>query len=209
MPLGDSITDGFNIPGGYRIELARGLTAGCVPFDFVGSQSNGPASLSDRDHEGHSGWRIDEIAARVRGWLEHYRPRIVLLMVGTNDLVQDHRIATAPARLDALIGTIAGRSPPPSVLVASLPPLADRADSAAARTFNRAIAGIVEARARNGYDVRFVDLHAGLSTRDLADGVHPNAAGYAKLASGWNTAIRKGLRCSKGRCPASSCRPPA
>ena len=118
-------------------------------------------------------------------------------------------MATAPARLDALIGTIAGRRPTPSVLVASLPPLADRTYTAVVRTFNRAIPRIVEDRVRNGYDVRFVDLHAGLSTSDLADGVHPNATGYAKLASGWNTAIGKGLQCSKGKCPASACRPPA
>ncbi|WP_344870019.1 hypothetical protein, partial [Deinococcus aetherius] len=27
MPLGDSITDGYSIPGGYRIELFRKLSA--------------------------------------------------------------------------------------------------------------------------------------------------------------------------------------
>jgi len=35
----------------------------------VGSLSNGPNSLGDKDHEGHSGWRIDEIASSINGWL--------------------------------------------------------------------------------------------------------------------------------------------
>jgi lysophospholipase L1-like esterase len=205
MPLGDSITDGFNIPGGYRIELARALVVGCVPFDFVGSRSNGPASLHDRDHEGHSGWRIDELAARVRGWVVEYRPRVVLLLIGTNDVIQAHRLGTAPDRLEALVGTIAARRPRTSVLVASLPPLADPADAAAIRTFNWALPGIVQARSRRGDDVRFVDLGAAVTTNDLADGIHPNAEGYAKLAAGWNAAIRKTLQCREGRCPIASC----
>ena len=55
MPLGDSITDGYNVPGGYRINLWQRLAAGRYTVDFVGSGFNGPASLGDHDHEGHSG----------------------------------------------------------------------------------------------------------------------------------------------------------
>lgn len=67
MPLGDSITDGYNVPGGYRIELEDLLVSRGQPVDFVGSLSNGPASLADRDHEGHSGWRIDRSATASKG----------------------------------------------------------------------------------------------------------------------------------------------
>jgi hypothetical protein len=38
MPLGDSITDGFNVPGGYRVDLWQKLVAGGRTVDFVGSQ---------------------------------------------------------------------------------------------------------------------------------------------------------------------------
>src|SRR3954453_11137248 len=69
MPLGDSITDGFTVPGGYRIGLWQKFVAGGFPVDFVGSLSNGPAELGDHDHEGHSGWRIDQIDANIVNWL--------------------------------------------------------------------------------------------------------------------------------------------
>src|SRR5690606_20101241 len=77
MPLGDSITDGLTVPGGYRIDLWQKLVADGYTIDFVGSQSNGPASLGDRDHEGHSGWRIDQIDANIVGWLQRYTPRTI------------------------------------------------------------------------------------------------------------------------------------
>jgi hypothetical protein len=66
MPLGDSITDGAQVPGGYRINLWQ-RTAGAV--DFVGSGFNGPAGLGDHDHEGHSGWRIDQLDTNIVTWL--------------------------------------------------------------------------------------------------------------------------------------------
>src|SRR3954451_5402213 len=77
MPLGDSITDGYNVPGGYRINLWQRLAAGGDTTDFVGSGFNGPASLGDHDHEGHSGWRIDQIDANIVGWLQAYAPRTI------------------------------------------------------------------------------------------------------------------------------------
>ncbi|MFB9413576.1 hypothetical protein ACFFSQ_36150, partial [Dactylosporangium matsuzakiense] len=52
MPLGDSITEGTQVPGGYRIGLWQRLAAGGYRVDFVGSQYNGPSSLGDHDHEG-------------------------------------------------------------------------------------------------------------------------------------------------------------
>src|SRR4051794_38567237 len=45
MPLGDSLTDGQDIPGGYRIDLWARFAADGEPINFVGSQANGPPSL--------------------------------------------------------------------------------------------------------------------------------------------------------------------
>src|SRR5256884_9843505 len=74
MPLGDSITDGLTVPGGYRIGLWQRFGTGGYTVDFVGSLSNGPANLGDHDHEGHSGWRIDQIDANIVGWLQTTTP---------------------------------------------------------------------------------------------------------------------------------------
>ena len=91
MPLGDGLTDGTYVDGGYRIDLFAGLRSAGLNVDFVGSRHNGVPGLDDKHHEGHPGWRIDELATGVAPWLTAYQPQIVLLLVGTHDMTQNHR----------------------------------------------------------------------------------------------------------------------
>ena len=205
MPLGDSITDGFNVPGGYRIELEDQLLASGLRVNFVGSLRNGPATLADGNHEGHSGWRIDELHGSVAGWLRTYRPHVVLLLIGTNDIIQEHRVATAPARLAALLDRVHCALPATRIVVSTIPPLADAGDDAQATAYNAALARLVRARAARRLPVSFVDAGRRLTLADLDDGVHPSEAGYGNLARSWNAAVRSALaRTSKP--PRDACR---
>src|SRR3954452_8961305 len=144
MPLGDSITDGVTVPGGYRIGLWQRFVKHGYQVDFVGSLSNGPSTLGDHDHEGHSGWRIDQIDGSITGWLRTYAPHTVLLHIGTNDVIQNHDLANAPARLSALVDHITASAPAAEVFVATIIPLANSGQEANVRTFNAAIPGIVQ-----------------------------------------------------------------
>jgi lysophospholipase L1-like esterase len=189
MPLGDSITDGYTIPGGYRVDLWSTVQHTGQPIDFVGSLSNGPVSLGDKQHEGHAGWRIDQIDANVTGWLNSAQPEVVLLMIGTNDMLQEFDATNAPARLSALIDKITEHSPALQVIVASLPPLSSPIANQRVLNFNAAIPNIVSAKTANGKKVAFVDMYPALTLSDLDDGIHPNASGYTKLANAWYGAL--------------------
>ncbi|WP_036393131.1 cellulose binding domain-containing protein [Micromonospora chokoriensis] len=186
MPLGDSITDGFNVPGGYRNELWQRFTSGGYRIDFVGSQFNGPASLGDHDHQGHSGWTIAQIDANVVNWLRATNPRTVLLHIGTNDMYGD--TSGAPSRLATLVDRITNTAPNADVFVATIIPKSG-ADNQV-RGYNNAIPGIVQSRAAAGKRVHLVDMYRALTLSDLADGVHPNATGYRKMADAWYAALR-------------------
>ncbi|KOX28256.1 GDSL family lipase [Saccharothrix sp. NRRL B-16348] len=190
MPLGDSITEGTQVPGGYRIGLWQRFGGGNYRVDFVGAEFNGPESLGDHDHEGHPGWRIDQIDANAVTWLRNTNPRTVLLHIGTNDVLQNFDLANAPARLSALVDKITATVPNADVFVATIIPLANAGQESAARTFNATIPGMVQSKANAGKRVRLVDMHAALTTADLIDGVHPTATGYDKMATAWYNALR-------------------
>ncbi|WP_433219481.1 SGNH/GDSL hydrolase family protein [Dactylosporangium sp. CS-047395] len=190
LPLGDSITDGRKDPGSYRIELWKELTASGVRLDFVGSKQSGPSSLPDRDHEGHSGFRIDEIDAEVTGWVQAADPRFVLVQLGTNDVLQDYQMAGAPERMSKLLDHVIAAAPGADVYVASLLPLEDKAQQAHATAFNAALPEIVRDK---GARVHFVDMHDKLTLKDLDDGIHPTAGGFVKMAQLWADALKPQL----------------
>ncbi len=191
MPLGDSITDGFNVPGGYRIKLWASIQGIGAKIDFVGSMSNGPAELTDKNHEGHSGWQISQIDSNINAWMDTYKPKIVLLHIGTNDINMNTDLANAPARLSALIDKICAKlAAGGKVYVATLVPLSGQ--DAKINAYNSAIPGVVQAKVGAGKPVYLVSMSS-VTLGDLADGVHPNRTGYDKMADNWFAAIRNDL----------------
>jgi lysophospholipase L1-like esterase len=190
MPLGDSITDGLQSPGGYRSDLWQYTKADGMNIDFVGSRSSGPSQLGDRDDEGHPGWRIRQLSEHTRGWLLKYRPDVVLLQIGTNDVIQRWGLPAAPARLSALLDLITATVPAAQVYVATITPLAGRPNDARARAYNATIPGLVAGKAAAGRHVHLVDMHSVLSKDDLSgDGIHPTSGGYAEMAARWYSAL--------------------
>ena len=192
MPLGDSITDGLVVPGGYRIKLWSSIQSLGAKIDFVGSLSNGPAELGDKDHEGHSGWRIDQLDSNINSWMDTYKPKLVLLHIGTNDIAQNYDVANAPSRLSTLIDKICAKLPAGGkVYVAQIVPLSF--NNQGIINFNTQIPGIVQSKVNSGKPVYMVDMYSALTTADLQDGVHPNRTGYDKMADVWFSAIRNDL----------------
>jgi predicted alpha-1,6-mannanase (GH76 family)/lysophospholipase L1-like esterase len=204
MLLGDSITygyDGKGTQGGYRTQLYNALRADGLNVDFVGSQSDGPAALADKNHEGHSGWRIAGIAGSVDGWLGTYKPQVVALMIGTNDVVFNDDLANAPARLGRLIDQITAKLPDSRLLVSSITPEGDAALNAKVKAYNAAIPAIVRQKAAAGRKVGFVDMNASVAPANLFDGTHPDATGYGKMALVWRNALLPVLRAGTASLP--------
>ncbi len=190
MPLGDSITDGMNLAGGYRIKLWKNITGNGQSVDFVGSGNNGPAELGDKDHEGHSGWTISQIDLNINSWMDKYKPQIVLLHIGTNDMWNGP--TGAPERLSTLIDKICAKLPAGGKLyVSNIIPFPQQSSNVNA--YNSKIPGIVQQKAGQGKPVYFVEMYSALTSADLADGVHPNATGYNKMADVWYNAIKADL----------------
>ncbi|HWB54306.1 MAG TPA: GDSL-type esterase/lipase family protein [Tepidisphaeraceae bacterium] len=107
MPLGDSITAGSN--GGYRKPLAKKMDEVYhCPITAIGSQIDASLPPGEQAHEGHPGWRIDQLTDNLLGvnpvdsgahggyWLvgghgterQAVHPTFVTVMAGINDLNQ-------------------------------------------------------------------------------------------------------------------------
>jgi lysophospholipase L1-like esterase len=191
MPLGDSITDGYyEVPGGYRIELWNKALSNDWKIEFVGSLSNGPDSLGSRQHEGYIGYTIAQISALVDKEIATYNPQMILLHIGTNDVLQSYELNHAPSRLQSLIERIFRDSPSVQLLVATITPLASTTQNADVKTYNAAIPKIVSYEQSLGHHITLVDEYSALTPSDLNDGIHPSLKGYNKMGDVWATAIQ-------------------
>jgi lysophospholipase L1-like esterase len=214
MPLGDSITDGFGTPGGYRIELFRRTLMAGQHITFLGRNVNGPATVTDgatttpfpQRHEGYSGYTIDPgggrqgISPLVDGALSTFHPQIILLQIGTNDIDLNLDVANAPARLGALLDQITTDAPDALLVVARITPLNYDAGNTRVEAYNAAMPALVDSRVAAGKHILLVDMYASFvadpsfKTSLLADQWHPNPAGYALMSGVWYEAIKGGLR---------------
>ena len=200
MPLGDSITYGYGSAscssaggcGGYRTSLYSILTSENIAFEFVGSQQNGPSSLPDKHHEGHQGWRIDQISANINAWLTQSVPDVVLLHIGTNDIVQKYDLPNAGARLEHLINLILASVPNVYIFVAYVIPIQNSPDGwdPLVQNYNSAIDSMLRRYQSQNKKVfganMYPSFNQNATSADYADSVHPADAGYTKMAEIWN-----------------------
>ena len=191
MPLGDSITYGLHSSlGGYRLPLWNELAAAHLHVTFVGSRNYGPAFLPDPANEGHPGWRIDQISLHIVAWLEKYRPQIILLHIGTNDILQNHAVNTAPQRLHGLLTLITSTLPAANVIVAQITPLGKPRLNDEIVTYNSTIPTMVSNMHAQGKHISYVDMYDAVPLSDIPDRIHPNDQGYALMAAVWYKALR-------------------
>jgi hypothetical protein len=189
LPLGDSITFGIGFDGGYRVQLFHLAVMNMKKITFVGSLMNGPMTVDGmpfpRKHEGTSGITIGGLDGRIPMPGLNEIPQIILLHIGTNDMYMSP--AGAPDRLGTLIDGIVTAAPEALIVVAKIIPLSSGAS--AVQTFNDAIPAVVQKRIDAGKHVMLIDQFTGFPTSELGDGVHPNMAGYSRMADKWYAAI--------------------
>lgn len=184
LPLGDSITFGTDSTdgNGYRLDLEN-LLVPANSIEFIGSVMQG--SMTDNDNEGHPGFTITEIAAEAPQDFSK-TPNVVLLMAGTNDVIQDLDLSNAPARLGTLIDALTGNLTESTIIVATLTPLANATQETRREAYNAAIPGLIKERADAGKRVTMVDMtNVTISEIATADGIHPDDEGYATMAQVW------------------------
>jgi lysophospholipase L1-like esterase len=178
---------------------------------FVGASSSGPTTIDGvsfpRANSGYSGYEIDSVNGRqgisqfFPAQIAKYKPNIILLMIGTNDVASG--VPNIPPRLGALMDTMLGADPALLLVVAQIVPqqrATPDTQNMLVRAYNAAIPPLVQTRVAAGKHVLMVDMYRALtanpnySTVDFANTLHPNDAGYEVMAATWYGAIGPLLR---------------
>ncbi|MBR3222915.1 MAG: hypothetical protein IKF72_11900 [Kiritimatiellae bacterium] len=211
MPLGDSITHGSqSVRGnGYRAPLYVALTNLSYNVDYVGTETDNYGKtdpfLADSDHEGHSGWKLENASNGIYDHIQGFfaqidDPHVILLHLGTNDTGdgEDAFRSQATNRLVRLLDRIYECQPSAKVVVTTLMRRYTTAGdtennwkyAAITNVFNPAVPGIVAAQQAKGQDAFFLDMHGAVTSwGQIADTVHPNDVGYTNMANAWVSAV--------------------
>lgn len=230
MCLGDSITDGFWMTGGYRNELCERIFKSGLSAQIQFTGPNWGGTGYDPRHAGYSGYSIENIAQSdsisgcrtgitgIIGWLMgSYPADIVFLQIGTNDILSLYALETFGVRLERLIDEITAYLPQEGMLyLATLPPMdaknglyisrdyfTEETMDAAVAACNRQIRALAKKKERQGAAVRLAEVSHVLEKKDLYDGVHPSESGYRKLGAFWFSCLLAYLndRCSADNMP--------
>ena len=202
MPIGNSITQAENQGGNqynsWRRQLYQELSELAQPavIDFIGSLNVAfpgvpfPDNDFDPDHEGHWGWRIDEIVDNLGGWLTTVgAPHMALLHLGSNDCFQGQSINSSVQELEQVIDTLRKFNDKMVIFLAQIIP-SSFGDSLCIEELNDSIERIAIRKHTEDSPIELVDQNTGFSARtDTYDNIHPNEQGEAKMANQWYAAI--------------------
>lgn len=210
MPLGDSITRGQTIAPSYRQPLASLLDdAGCS-YDLVGTErliknsatnqiNAEPTVVYDWDHEGHGGYTASQIGNELDSFLLGNVPNVVMMHLGTNDLLQGVSNETSRTHLTAIIAGLRAANPDVTILLATIVPGTHEDLADAVAPYNTMVTEVAEAEDSDASPIILVDQNSGFDTSIhllSSDGIHPTPEGDAQIASQWFDALAPFLSCS-------------
>jgi hypothetical protein len=194
MPLGDDLTVGNGVPGGYRKKLFYSLREKGYDIDFVGSSTeNSVAQLLDNDHEGHESWGCDKLKEFSQEIFDQVDdPDVILLSIGAQDM-KGGDYMDAIQKWDDLILHISKIRPHAHIIASNLiheknhaSDFNDRVDD----SFNPFVPDIVQKHSDNGRKVSFVDIASVIGPTHFMNGIYLNTRGYKLLGKTFSTAVQ-------------------
>jgi hypothetical protein len=152
----------------------------------------------DQDHEGHWGWRADEILFGRPGegslseWLVNYTPDLALIHIGTNDVDQLQSKESSVTEIKEIIDTLRSDNPNMIIFLAKLIPINSVVlYNPGIIELNGEIDGIAADKSTVDSPVWVVDQYNGFdAAADTYDNFHPNTVGEEKMAQKWYDAMQ-------------------
>lgn len=229
LPVGDSITDGYWEQGSYRKYMYNYLIKNGFNIDMVGDKGTNEQTSDgltyDGNYCGYSGYAIQHITGTEErqgiyevlvdgNVLENCNPDIVLLQIGTNDILSAYNDGIID-RLENLVDYILSYmdEDDDTLFVTTIPNFDVSVLNDAGwlwaygwgvpsdqltitiqgyiDSYNSQIKELVLKKQSEGNThIQFADINSVVDySTDLYDGVHPNEIGYEKMGKYWSEVL--------------------
>jgi acyl-CoA thioesterase-1 len=167
--IGDSITAGYNLPPehAYPSLLQKKITAEGLPFIVQNAGQSGDTSAG--------GLR------RVRWLLRSGAPEVAIIALGANDGLRGLDPAMMQANLEGIVDSLRESNPAIRIILAGMRMPASMGETYV-RDYEAAFTAVVNRRNINWIPFLLEEV-AGIAALNLADGIHPNAEGQARIAA--------------------------
>ena len=192
MPVGDSITEGGSSFSNWRYPLWEKLRTAGYHIEYVGSRKS-PSRIGDLAHEGYGGKNSAFLAATVPANFKKHPADIVLLHAGHNQFADRKPVPGMLKDTEALIDAFRRTNPSVIVLLAQPIPSSKLPKYSYIPELHRGLAALAKRLDRPRSRIVLVPQGDGFDpVKDtVADGVHPNASGAAKMTARWFEALVK------------------
>lgn len=191
--IGDSLTvgadglGGYSVDGGYRNTLQKRFDANGFAYTFIGPSTANSSGLSQPNHAGFSGYRLDEVSTQVLAMSSTPAPNYILLDIGTNDILQSYLLSGLNTRLDNFITSLKSKWASSIIYVANLFPIGGiYALNGTQQTYYDSYQSHIAALSSA---VPVTEMNTAVNASFQTDAVHPTAAGYQIMGDVWYTAL--------------------
>lgn len=179
--LGDSITDAWRSTG--KTVWAENF----VPLKAANFGSSG-------DRTQNMLWRLEN------GELDGIKPKLVVLMIGTNNLTSRNSDREIADGIRAVVKLLRTRTPATRILVLGILPRGENANAPFRASIQRINSSVAKSYDK-GITVQYLDIGDKFLRKDgtlpkdvMPDGLHPNARGYEIIAKAILPVVRDMLR---------------
>lgn len=192
MPVGDSITEGGSTFSNWRYGLWEKLYSAGYLIEYVGSRKS-PSRIGELNHEGYGGKNSGFLAATVPGNFKRNPADIVLLHAGHNQFADQKPVPQMLKDTEALIEGFRDVNPKVTILLAQPITSSKLPKYSYIPELHKELVPLAKRLDRPGSRVIIVPQGEGFDpVKDtVADQVHPNASGAAKMVDKWFEALVK------------------
>ncbi|MBD1396619.1 hypothetical protein H9Q13_05525 [Pontibacter sp. JH31] len=155
-------------------------------------------------HEGHWGWTLQETLygkknptpykrdkGKLSEWLQGYTPDVVLMHLGTNDLIHSQPLDSTISKVERVVNQLRADNDGVAIFMAKVTPIpAQFANVDSSKQYNNLIPKLASRLSTSRSPIIVVDMYTGFNPdTHTYDALHPNSEGEKLIAKRWFDAI--------------------